>query len=77
MLPTADDDDDDCERYGGPITPGNLMTLLRACRTEEYDTLIPQSAFDMAKLAREINSWLVLVGDTAVAVAGVTHITKQ
>ena len=72
-----DDDDADYERYGGPITPGNLMTLLRSCLNNEYGTLIPHRAFDMERMAREINSWLVLVGDTAVAVSDVTHMTKQ
>jgi len=70
-------DDDDYERYGGPIAPGNLMTLLRSCLRDEYDTLIPHHAFDVEKMAREINSWLVLVGDTAVAVSDVATMTKQ
>lgn len=57
--------DDDCDRYGGPITPGNLMTLLRACLHDEYVHVIPHEMFDIERMAREINSWLVLVGDTA------------
>ena len=64
-LDAADDHDDDSERFGGPITPGNLMTLLRACRREGWDDLVPHQAFDLEKMAREVNCWLVLVGDIA------------
>lgn len=64
-LDASDDHDDDNERFGGPIAPGNLMTLLRACRREGWDDLVPHHVFDMEKMAREINSWLVLVGDVA------------
>lgn len=72
-----DDDDTDYERFGGPITPGNLMTLMRSCLRDEYEAIVPHEVFDMEKMAREINSWLVLVGDTAVAVSDVTNFTKQ
>jgi hypothetical protein len=72
-----EDDDDDFERFGGPITPGNLMTLLRACLNNEHGHLTPHKMFDMDRMAREINSWLVLVGDTAVTVSDVSHATKQ
>lgn len=72
-----DDEDRDFERYGGPIAPGHLMTLLRACLRDEYDTLVPHDAFDVEKMAREINSWMTLVGDVAAAAADVQHVTKQ
>lgn len=72
-----DDDDDDFERYGGPIAPGNLMTLLRSCLRPEFDHMIPHEVFDMQKMAREINGWLVLVGDTAADAATGVDATKQ
>lgn len=69
-----DDDDGDYERYGGPIAPGNLMTLLRTCLRDEYGHVIPHELFDMERMAREINSWLVLVGDTTSEIArGAEH----
>ena len=71
------DDDDDFERYGGPIAPGNLMTLLRACARPEYEHVIPHEIFDMEKMAREINGWFVLVGDTAVAASAHADRTER
>ena len=67
-LASGEPDDDDFEVYGGPISPGTLMTLLRSCIQEDYLHLIPH-AFDMAKMAREINGWLTLVGDTVETIA--------
>lgn len=72
-----DDNDDDYERYGGPIAPGNLMTLLRLCLRDEYQHLVPHEVFDVEKMTREVNSWLVAVGDTAADVATGVHATKQ
>ncbi len=56
------DDDEDVERFGGPISPGNLMTLLNACRRKGYEHLIPHDVYDVEKMALEINSWLVPAG---------------
>lgn len=67
--------DDDYTRYGGPIAPGNLMTLLLACRRDEYADVVPHELFDMGRMAREINSWLVLVGDTVSGAAADEHST--
>lgn len=58
------DDDHDYERYGGPIVPGSILTLLNACLKPGWEHIIPSHVIDAEKVAREINSWLVLVADT-------------
>lgn len=70
-------EDDVYDRYGGPIAPGNLMTLLRACLRDDSAHLIPHEVFDMDRMTREINSWLVRVGDAAVAESEHRHTTSS
>lgn len=60
----ADDEAGDRERFGGPVTDGMVMTMLRAhYRARDVRNFIPYQEFDCAAIAREINSWLTPVGN--------------
>ena len=53
--------DVDRERFGGPITDAMLHTALRTCA--HHKPTNPRDAFDLARLAKIINGWLVPVAN--------------
>lgn len=54
-----EDDDRDREEYGGPISPGMVMSEVNECAHEGFD----HRNLDCRRLTRILNGWLIPVTD--------------
>jgi hypothetical protein len=54
-----EDEDRDRKEYGGPISPGMVMTALNECAHDGFDHRV----VDVKKLTRVLNGWLIPSAD--------------